>query len=72
MYLHRDHRAKGLGKRLLEHALAEARRLGFQTITLETASVLKEAIRLYERYGFQPCTPAHLSCRCDQAYSLKL
>jgi len=72
MYLHRDHRGKGLGKRLLEHALAEARRLGFKRVTLETAAVLKEAIRLYEAYGFQPYTPAHLSCRCDQAYRLEL
>jgi putative acetyltransferase len=72
MYLHRDYRGKGLGKLMLEHALAEARRLGFKTVTLETASVLKEAIRLYERYGFKPYTPTHLSCRCDQAYILEL
>ncbi len=72
MYLHRDYRGKGLGRRLLEHALAEARRLGFKTISLETASVLKEAICLYESYGFQPYRPAHLSCRCDQAYRLEL
>jgi len=72
MYLHRDYRGKGLGRGLLEHALAEARRLGFKRVTLETASVLKEAIRLYESYGFKPYRPAHLSCRCDQAYSLDL
>jgi putative acetyltransferase len=72
MYLRRDYRAKGLGRQLLEHALAEARRLGFGTITLETASVLKEAIRLYECYGFKPYVPTHLSCRCDQAYTLEL
>ena len=72
MYLHRDHRGKGLGRRLLEQALTEARRLDFKRITLETASVLKEAIRLYERYGFKPYTPAHLSRRCDQAYVLEL
>jgi putative acetyltransferase len=72
MYLHRDHRGKGLGRRLLEHALAEAKRLGFKQVTLETASVLKEAIRLYEAYGFKPYQPTHLSCRCDQAYKLEL
>jgi len=72
MYLHRDYRGKGLGRRLLEHALAEARRLGFKSVTLETASVLTEAIRLYERYGFQPYRPTHLSPRCDQAYILEL
>ncbi len=72
MYLNRDYRGKGHGKRLLDDALAEARRLGFQTVTLETASVLKEAIRLYERYGFEPYKPRHLSPRCDQAYRLEL
>jgi putative acetyltransferase len=72
MYLHRDYRGKGLGRHLLEDALARARRSGFTKITLETASVLREAIRLYERYGFKPCEADHLSCRCDQAYALKL
>jgi putative acetyltransferase len=72
MYLHRDYRGKGHGRGLLEHALAEARRLGFRNVTLETASVLKEAIHLYEHYGFQPCQPTHLSPRCDQGYMLEL
>ena len=72
MYLRRDCRGQGLGQRLLEDALANARQLGFRRVTLETASVLKEAIRLYERCGFRPCRTAHLSCRCDQAYALDL
>ncbi len=72
MYLHRNYRGKGLGRHLLEEALADARRLGFTRITLETASVLKEAIALYEGYGFVPYQPEHLSARCDQAYVLEL
>jgi putative acetyltransferase len=72
MYLHRAYRGRGLGKRLLEHALAEARRLGFAKVTLETASVLQEAIRLYESCGFKPCRPEHLSRRCDRVYLLEL
>ena len=72
MYLHRDHRGKGYGRLMLEEALAKARQLGFARITLETASVLKEAIRLYESYGFRPYQPDHLSSRCDQAYVLDL
>ncbi len=72
MYLRRDDRGRGLGRLLLEDALANARRLGFTRVTLETASVLKEAIRLYEAYGFTPCRPDHLSPRCDQAYLLEL
>jgi len=72
MYLLHEYRGQGLGKRLLEDALAKARRLGFARVVLETASVLKEAIALYERYGFAPYEPPHLSPRCDQAYLLEL
>jgi len=54
MYLRREFRGRGLGKRLLEDALANARRLGFKKVVLETASVLKEAIALYQAYGFTP------------------
>jgi len=72
MYLGRTHRGRGLGRLLLEDALACARELGFATVTLETASVLKEAITLYRRYGFVPCPSDHLAARCDQAYTLEL
>jgi len=72
MYLHKPHRGKGLGKLLLDSALAEARKAGFGRMTLETASVLKEAIALYESYGFVEYEPDHLSTRCDQAYFLQL
>ena len=72
MYLRRNYRGQGLGRRLLDDALAKARGLGFESVVLETASVLKEAIALYERYGFAPYQPDHLSPRCDQAYLLEL
>jgi len=72
MYLHRSCRGKGLGKFLMESALSEARQLGFKRMTLETASVLKEAIALYKSYGFVEYGPGRLSSRCDQAYKLEL
>ena len=64
--------ADSIGKRLLEHALRRARELGFSRVTLETALVLEEAIRLYERYGFRRYQASHLSARCDAAYVLDL
>lgn len=68
MYLHPDWRGRGLGRKLLEQALADAPDLGFQEIVLETASVLAEAVALYRRYGFEPrdCLPGHApAVRCD-------
>lgn len=72
MYLHRDFRGRGYGRQLMEHALKRAKELGFCSIILETASVLKEAIGLYLRFGFKPYTANHLSSRCDQAYVLEI
>ena len=72
MYLHSSYRGKGLGKLLLEDALAKARQIGFKKMTLETASVLKEAIGLYKSYGFVEYEPEHMSSRCDQAFVLEL
>ena len=71
MYLHPEERGKGIGKRLLEHALFKAKELGFKKVMLETASELKEAIGLYRKYGFEPFEAEHLSTRCDQAFIKK-
>lgn len=72
MYMVKDYRGKGIGKRLLERSLNKASELGFKRVTLETAGVLKEAIGLYEKFGFKEFFPEHISCRCDQAYYLDL
>jgi putative acetyltransferase len=72
MYLAKGYRRQGLGKMLMEKALAEAKQLGYQKMILETASVLTEAILLYRSYGFRPFESEQLSCRCDQAYYLAL
>ena len=72
MYLHKDLRGQGHGRRMLEHALAEAKRMGFRRVTLETASVLKEAVALYTQYGFREYQSDHKAARCDQAFELIL
>lgn len=72
MYLHPAARGRGLGKTLLERALAAARAKGFRRVELETAGVLESAIALYRRYGFTPFDKPHVAARCDQAYTLEL
>lgn len=72
MYLLKEERGKGYGKLLLNHALKKAEELGYKKIVLETASALKEAIALYEKYGFKRYFPEHLSGRCDKAYYLEI
>ncbi len=72
MYLKSMHRGKGLGKTMIERALKKARELGFKRVELETASVLREALDLYQKYGFKPVTGKRLAHRCDQAFELFL
>lgn len=72
MYLVPEARGRGLGRHMLERAIDHAKRLGFEIIILETVSVMKEAIRLYTRRGFQPIRQESVSPRCDQVYFLDL
>ncbi len=73
MYLAQQVRGAGSGRRLLDHALERARELGFKRVTLETASVLRDAITLYERNGFRRYTPEHpVASRCDATYFREL
>jgi len=72
MYFVAEIRGIGSGRRVLERAVDHARRLGYQSIVLETISVLKDAIRLYTRFGFVPMKTEHVSARVDQAYILDL
>lgn len=72
MYMLPEYRGRGLGRQLLSFSIDKARAMGFEVMTLETASVLKEAIALYEKFGFEKHDSANLVSRCDQAYQLSL
>lgn len=67
MYFDKILRGRGYGKIVLEKMINEARQRGFKQIYLETNSVLKKAIHLYEKFGFKPTDEKH-AARCDQAY----
>ncbi|MGL4207061.1 MAG: bifunctional helix-turn-helix transcriptional regulator/GNAT family N-acetyltransferase [Aeromonadaceae bacterium] len=66
MYFLPELRGKGLGKRLILHALAFARQLGYHTCYLETTAPLVEATRLYQQLGFtRLCAPLGNTGHCD-------
>ncbi len=54
-------RGLGLGRMLLDHALAEARKIGFTALRLETYSCLTAARGIYADYGFEM-----IECQKDQ------
>jgi putative acetyltransferase len=67
MYLLPIARGRGLGR----HLLGELERViiahGYCEIWIETASILAEAVQLYETNGYQPATGVETS-RCDRVY----
>lgn len=69
MYFAPHLRGKGWGKKVLQNVIERARESGFKRIYLETNSVLKEAVGLYQKFGFESTAEKH-SPRCDQAFIL--
>jgi putative acetyltransferase len=56
-----SHRRAGIGRRLLEKAIAEARASGAHRLYLETNRKLVNAIRLYESLGFRHLPPERIT-----------
>jgi len=65
MYFHPCIRGKGLANEVMTFVLEKAKSFGYTTVTLETASVLKEAVKLYKKYGFTQSCGTTQSGRCD-------
>lgn len=57
LYLHPTQRGQGLGRRLVEAALEQARAMGYRAMYLDTLSDMDAAIRLYEACGFERTAP---------------
>ena len=71
MYLLPNVRGFGLGKYLLQQLEISIASRGFQEIWIETASILTEAVKLYESNGYEPATGVETT-RCDRVYCKKL
>lgn len=52
MYLLPHARGLGLGRTLIEKCLQAARENGFHNVYLETMPELKQALKVYQKYGF--------------------
>jgi putative acetyltransferase len=52
MYLLPEARGVGIGATLLKYCIVEAQKEGFKKIYIETMSELKQAIGVYEKFGF--------------------
>jgi len=56
MYLLPQARGHGLGRLLIEKCIEAAREIGYKKIYLETMPELKQAMKVYEKFGFKYLT----------------
>ena len=52
MWIRPGCQGRGLGRRLLERCLEEAKALGFRTVRLDSERQMHAALHLYRRFGF--------------------
>ncbi|PZD71470.1 Acetyltransferase [Acaryochloris thomasi RCC1774] len=71
MYLQPQVRGGGLGRFLLRSLESRISEQGFRQIWVETASVLVEAVQLYETSGYKAETGVE-TVRCDRIYTKRL
>ena len=57
LYVQPGHRGQGLGRRLAEAVIAEARAIGYRKMRLDSLTSLKEAAGLYQSLGFLEIPP---------------
>jgi putative acetyltransferase len=53
-------RGQGIGRRLLQYAIARARHIGANSLFLGSSTKLPSAVRLYEAVGFEHVPPESL------------
>lgn len=53
MYLRPHARGMGLGRLLIEKCIQQAKELGYKKVYLESMPELKQALKVYEKFGFE-------------------
>jgi N-acetylglutamate synthase-like GNAT family acetyltransferase len=54
LFVSDTHKSRGVGKRLVESILEEAKAKGYRKMRLDTLSRMQSAISLYTKFGFHP------------------
>lgn len=57
LYVRQEFRGKGIGIKLSENVISEAKKIGYKKMRLDTISYMKEAIGIYKKIGFYEIEP---------------
>ena len=57
LFIRNEFRGQGIGRRLVDRVIADARRIGYERMRLDTIPEMSEAIHLYRQCGFVEISP---------------
>ncbi len=57
LYLRTAYRGRKLGEALMDKIISDAKEIGYKSVYLDSLPVLKSALKLYKKYGFQEIPP---------------
>ncbi len=57
LYVRPEFRGRGMGRALLQWVIAEARAAGYREMLGDTMPLMRQALEMYERIGFQRTAP---------------
>jgi putative acetyltransferase len=72
LFVQPEYHGKGIGKALLQTAIASSRRLKYATVKLDVLPKSHEAIRLYHSFGFIQASPYYKTDREVLFFELSL
>jgi ribosomal protein S18 acetylase RimI-like enzyme len=57
LFVNNNHRGKGIGRKLIDIIIEEAKLKGYEIIRLDTLATMESALRLYGKSGFYEISP---------------
>lgn len=68
LFVRPDFRGHGLGRRLAERVVSDARTAGYAVMRLDTLPFITEALQLYQSMGFVRCAPYYETPLADTIF----
>jgi len=68
LYVRPEFHGRGYGRLLVEEIIGRAENIGYRAMRLDTLSSLKQAMRLYESFGFRKIEPYYENPLADVVY----
>jgi len=68
LFIRNAYRRQGIGRKLIERLLVEAREIGYECLRLDTLASMEPALRLYRSFGFIEISAYYDTCLANTRF----